>query len=66
MKPLRNSTSITDKIEWLVHIDNGKIIGAIFFDLKKVFDVVDHEILLRKLAMYGIRGTSLRWFESYL
>ena len=49
-----------------MHIDNGKIIGAIFFDLKKAFDVIDHEILLRKLAMYGIRGTSSCWFESYL
>ena len=32
---------------------------------KNAFDV-DHEILLQKLALYGIRGTSIRWFESYL
>ena len=49
--------------DWLSHIDKGNIVGAIFFDLKKAFDVDDHEILL---ALYGIRGTSLRWFESYL
>ena len=52
--------------DWLSHIDKGTIVGAIFFDLKKAFDVVDHEILLQKLALYGVRGTSLRWFESYL
>ena len=28
--------------------------------------VVDHEMLLQKLALYGVRGTYLRWFESYL
>ena len=50
--------------DWLSHIDRGNIVGAIFFDLKKAFDVVDHEMLLQKLALYGVRGTSLRWFES--
>ena len=52
--------------DWLSHIDKGNIIGAIFFDLKKAFEVVDHEILLQKLVLYGLRGISLRWFESYL
>ena len=52
--------------DWLSHIDKGNIGGAIFFDLKKAFDVVDHEMLLQNLVLYGVRGTSLRWFESYL
>ena len=60
-------TALTKLInDWLSHIDKGNIVGAIFFDLKKAFDVVDHEMLLQKLALYGVRGTSLRWFESYL
>ena len=33
---------------------------------KNAFDVVDHEILPQKLALYGVKDTPLRWFESYL
>ena len=52
--------------DWLSYIYRGNIVGAIFFDLKKAFDVVDHEMLLQKLALYGVKGTFLRWFKSYL
>ena len=50
--------------DWLSHIDKGNIVGAIFFDLKIAQE--DHEIVLQKLALYGVRGTSLRCFDSYL
>ena len=38
--------------DWLSHIDTGNIVGSIFFDLK-AFDVVDHEMLLQKLALFA-------------
>src|SRR5688572_14394473 len=47
-------------------IDNNEYSVGIFIDLAKAFDTVDHGILLRKLSNYGIRGTQLKWFQSYL
>ena len=47
-------------------IDNKKANFALFLDLKKAFDTVDHEILISKLAKCGITGIENNWFKSYL
>ncbi len=31
--------------DWSVNIDNGLLNGAVFIDLKKAFDIIDHGIL---------------------
>jgi retron-type reverse transcriptase len=47
-------------------INSGKFCIGVFFDLKKAFDVVSHDILLKKLHKMGIQGNALEWFKSYL
>ena len=64
-----NSTSyalmeITEKIK--ESIDNGKYGRGIYIDLRKAFDTVNHNILIKKLEHYGVRGILLEWFKSYL
>ena len=47
-------------------IDISNCACGIFVDFQKVFDTEDHHILLKKQENYGARGTSNKWFASYL
>ena len=51
---------------WYLNLDKGQYTSVTFIDLKKAFDTVDHQILIRKLGIYGVAGKELNWFRSYL
>src|SRR6218665_3059470 len=46
--------------------DKNEYSLGVFLDLSKASDTVNHNILLKKLGLYGIRGMPLLWFENYL
>ena len=47
-------------------IDNKKSVVGVYMDLSKASDTINHNILLKKMEFYGIRGPALQWFTSYL
>ena len=57
------NTTLIDVTEYILNnMNEGKVTGAIFLDLKRAFDTVSHKLLLKKLNSYGITGNSLQWF----
>ena len=46
--------------------ESDDLVIGVFLDLKKTFDTVPHDILIKKLHAYGIRGNALKLLKSYL
>ena len=42
-------------------LDGGNIVCGVFVDIQKIFDTVDHQLLLAKCNHYGICGVSIKW-----
>ena len=51
--------------ELLLNLDNNRVSGVLLVDYCKAFDIVDHNLLLLKLA-YGFTNRAYNWCHSYL
>ncbi len=49
-----------------LYVDKGNLVGAMFIDLTKALDTVNHSQLLNNLPQYGVHGKELDWFKDYL
>ena len=47
-------------------MDNDEVTGLVFVDFRKAFDVISHNLLLKKLSVYGASPHSVAWFRWYL
>jgi retron-type reverse transcriptase len=62
-RPLHSTlTALLDATDqWYTNTDNGLMQGIVFIDLKKAFDTIDHNILLKKLSCYGFSNMQCSW-----
>ena len=47
-------------------VESGLYTGMILIDLQKAFDIVNHDILLKKMEFIGFSEETTKWFKSYL
>ena len=50
----------------LKHMDDKQVTGVVYLDLKKAFDTVSNQLLMKKLKSLGVHGRTLCWFQSFL
>ena len=50
--------------DWLEHIDNRKLVGAVLIDFSAAFDAIDHKLLLSKLGAYGFMSNAMSWLRA--
>ena len=51
---------------WLKNMNEDKIVEKVMVDVRKAFDLVDHVLLLKKLAIYNCCNAFMRLMESHL
>ena len=52
--------------KWQKAVDKGEYVSALFMDLSKAFDTINHDLLLAKLKAYGFSLNAVKLMRSYL
>ena len=52
--------------KWKRALDKGEYVSALFMDLSKAFDTINHDLVIAKLKAYGFSKEALKLMKSYL
>jgi len=59
-----SNCSYKNRDDWIPAVDKNEIVGTVFLDLSKAFDLVNYAILLKILSHYGLHNNAIDWFKS--
>ena len=66
-KGFNTQTALLSLLEkWKSTLDKNEFAGAVFMDLSKTFDTINHELLIAKLNGYGFSEPSSELIYNYL
>jgi hypothetical protein len=67
-RPKHNTQTALHKVmdTWLDNLTDQLLTGICFLDIRKCFASINHNLLIRKLTLYGIKDIELSWFTDYL
>ena len=52
--------------KWKKALDKGEYVSALFMDLSKAFDTINHDLLIAKLKAYNFSKEAVTIMKSYL
>ena len=66
-KGLSSELLLTNMVEqWRHSLDNNNVVCVVFFDFKKAFDSIDHDVLLKKVTNLGVSDNICLWLADHL
>ena len=60
------NASLVMSEKWKTILNKKLRVGALFMDLPKAFDTLDHSLLIAKSSAYGFDNNSISFVQSYL
>ena len=51
---------------WSKLVEDNEEIAAVAMDQSAAYDIIDHQILLRKMITLGFQPQGIKWFTDYL
>ena len=52
--------------KWVLAASKGRLTGVVLADLSAAFDLVNPDLMFKKLKVYGFKEDMIEWLRSYL